>query len=62
MANLVLALQAGPHGPAAAGPDFSRDCVISWGSTPNVADFMKAQGSVHEINHHDQVLMSNAPA
>jgi hypothetical protein len=59
MASLVLARQTAPHGPSAADPDFSRDCVISWGSRPNGADFMKAQGSVHEINHHDNILMNN---
>jgi hypothetical protein len=41
-------------------PDFSPDCVNSWGLRPNGADFMKTQGSVHEVNHHDNILMSNA--
>jgi hypothetical protein len=55
---------AGPHplkGLPAAGPDFCRDCVISWGFCSYVVDFMNDQGSLHEIKHHDWNLMNKAP-
>jgi len=47
-----------PIGTSAAGTDFCRDCVISWGFGSYGADFMNGQGSIHEINHHGQVLMN----